>query len=321
MMEISGDDRVALGATGIKIPPMGIGAWAWGDRWIWGYGRGDYSDRDLREAYEVALQGGLDFFDTAEMYGLGQSEKLLGQFMSETGTRPTIATKFVPFPWRLTRSSLPRALKSSLNRLGLDKVDLYQIHLPLPPVPVETWAHALADAVEAGLARAVGASNYSAQQMGRTHATLAERDVVLASNQVHYSLLHREPEHNGVLQLCRDLNVTLIAYSPLEMGILTGKYTPDNPPRQIRRWRYPPDYLREVQPLVQRIREIGEAHGGKTSAQVALNWTLCKGTVPIPGAKNARHVRSNAGAVGWRLTEDEVTELDAVSDEVTRHTR
>ncbi len=314
------DDRVALGATGIEIPPMGIGAWAWGDRWIWGYGRGAYTDRDLREAYEAALEAGIDFFDTAEMYGLGRSEKLLGRFMSETGTRPLIATKFVPFPWRLTRSSLLRALKSSLKRLDLDKVDLYQIHLPLLPVPVETWAHALADAVEADLTRAVGVSNYDAQQMGRTHATLDERGVVLASNQVHYSLLHREPERNGVLPLCRDLNVTLVAYSPLEMGILTGKYTPENPPGQLRRWQYPPNYLREVQPLIQRMQEIGEAHGGRTPAQVALNWTLCKGTVPIPGAKNERHAASNAGAIGWRLTEDEVAELDAVSDEVARRT-
>jgi aryl-alcohol dehydrogenase-like predicted oxidoreductase len=307
------DDRITLGATGIEIPPLGFGCWAWGDRWVWGYGSGGYSDDDLREAYEVSVAAGVDFFDTAEIYGLGRSETLLGEF-ARADTAPIVtATKFVPYPWRLNGASLLRALRASLKRLGLARVDLYQIHVPLPPVPVQVWMHAMAEAVELGLTRAVGVSNYSFSQMGQAHNALQDRGLVLASNQVHYSLLHRDPETDGVLKLCRDLNVTLLAYSPLEMGILTGKYTPDNRPTGSRRHRYPPRYLRRVQPLIERMHEIGDAHGGKSPAQVALNWTICKGTVPIPGAKNARQAASNLQALGWRLTEDEMSELEELA--------
>jgi aryl-alcohol dehydrogenase-like predicted oxidoreductase len=133
---------------------------------------------------------------------------------------------------------------------------------------------------------------------------------------VHYSLLHRAPETNGVLKLCQDLNVTLLAYSPLEMGILTGKYTPDNPPTGSRGHQYKPAYLRRIQPLIERMNEIGRLHDGKSPAQVAINWTICKGTVPIPGAKNARQAISNAGALGWRLTEDEIAELEDLAQRV-----
>ena len=172
--------------------------------------------------------------------------------------------------------------------------------------------NALADAVEEGLTRAVGVSNYNAEQMGQAHNVLAQRGLVLASNQVEYSLLERAPEFNGVLQLCRDLNVTLIAYSPLGMGILTGKYTPDTPPPLGRRLRFNRAFLERVQPLQALMREIGETYE-KTPAQLALNWTICKGAVPIPGAKTARHAEQNAGALGWRLTVEEVRALDEAS--------
>ena len=304
-------ERVSLGTTGIQISSLGTGAWQWGDRGVWGYGKG-YTDEDLRAVYQASLDAGINFFDTAELYGLGRSETLLGQFMRTSGTRPLVATKFIPFPWRLTRGSLVAALRRSLKRLGLDQVDLYQIHHPIPPLAPETWAEALADAVEAGLTRAVGVSNYSPAWMLRAHAALSRRGVPLASNQVQYSLLERGPERSGLLKTCQELNVTLIAYSPLAKGMLTGKYTPGNPPPGPRGNSYR-RFLEPIQPLVELEREIGEAHGGKTPAQVALNWLICKGTVPIPGAKNARQLAENAGALGWRLAESEMAALDAAS--------
>ncbi len=234
--------------------------------------------------------------------------------MRDVGDQVVVATKFFPFPWRWRRAGLLRALRGSLKRLSLDRVDLYQIHWPYPPVPLETWMAGLADAVDAGLARAVGVSNYNPDQTRRAHAALAERGVPLVSNQVQYSLLHREPEHNGLFDVCRELGVTLIAYSPLAMGVLTGKYTPDNPPPGIRGRRYRRDYLAQVQSLIALLREIGEAQGGLTSAQVALNWVICKGAVPIPGAKNADQAQENVGALGWRLSDEEVAALDAASD-------
>jgi len=291
---------------------MGIGTWAWGDQVMWGYGKG-YTDADVRAAFDATVAAGINFFDTAEVYGFGRAEKLLGQFIRESGQSPVVATKFMPFPFWLTKNALRRALRNSLKRLGMSRTDLYQMHFPLPPVPVETWMDAMAEAVEAGFIRAVGVSNYNQAQMGRAHTALAKRGIPLASNQVFYSLLHRDPEFNGVAQLCKDLNITLIAYSPLEKGVLTGKYTPDNPPPGPRKNIYSREYLRKVQPLIEMLRDFGEAHGGKSPAQVALNWTICKGAVPIPGAKNVRQVQSNAGALGWRLTDDEVAALDELS--------
>ncbi|MBN2390381.1 MAG: aldo/keto reductase [Anaerolineae bacterium] len=305
-------ERVKLGNTDIDISPMGIGTWAWGDSVMWGYGK-SYNDADIQAAFDATVAAGINFFDTAEVYGLGRSERLLGGFIRETEQPVVVATKFMPFPFWLTKNALRRELRNSLKRLGMARVDLYQMHFPLPPVPIETWMDAMADAVEAELIRAVGVSNYDMKQMGRAHTALAKRGIPLASNQVFYSLLRRDPEFNGVAQLCKDLNVTLIAYSPLQKGILTGKYTPDNPPPGPRRNTYNREYLQKVQPLIEMLRDFGEAHGGKSPAQVALNWTICKGAVPIPGAKNTRQVLSNAGALGWRLTDDEVAALDELS--------
>ncbi|HOT91884.1 MAG TPA: aldo/keto reductase [Anaerolineae bacterium] len=305
-------ERVILGNTDIAISPMGIGTWAWGDRVMWGYGKG-YTDAEIRVAFDAAVAAGVNFFDTAEVYGLGRSERLLGQFIRESGQSVVVASKFMPFPFWLTKGALRRELRGSLKRLGMTQVDLYQMHFPLPPVPVETWMEAMADAVEAGLVRAVGVSNYNQAQMERAYRALSRRGIHLASNQVFYSLLHRDPEFNGVAQLCRDLNITLIAYSPLEKGILTGKYTPQNPPPGMRKRIYNQEYLQKAQPLLEIMRGIGESHGGKTEAQVALNWLICKGAVPIPGAKNQRQVASNVGALGWRLTDDEVAILDDLS--------
>lgn len=307
---------IQLGQTEVQIPWLGIGTWQWGDKMMWGYGDG-YAVADLRGAFQSALNAGVHFFDTAEVYGMGRSERFLGQFIRESGLeqKVVVATKFFPFPWRLTRRQLLTALRQSLKRLGLPRVDLYQVHWPSPPVPVERWAEALAEAVEAGLTRAVGVSNYNAAQLRAAHAVLAQRGIPLASNQVHYSLLHREPERDGVLAACRELGVTLIAYSPLEKGVLTGKYTPEHPLSGLRGGMYN-RRLTAVQPLIARLQEIGAAHGGKTPAQVALNWLICKGTVPIPGAKNTRHVESNLGALSWRLTPEEVVALDAASDQI-----
>ena len=209
-------------------------------------------------------------------------------------------------------------MRASLDRLGLKQVDLYQIHFPFPPMPIETWMDGLADAVQAGFVRAVGVSNCSVEQMRRAHVALAKRGVVLASNQVEYSLLHRAPERNGLMQACREMNVTLIAYSPIRKGVLSGKYTPENRPTgTFRRSLANRDYLARIQPLITLLREIGQAHGGKTPSQVALNWVMCKGALPIPGAKNIRQAQENAGALGWQLAESELTTLDAASDKVT----
>ena len=314
-MNLSSSETIQLGKTGIRVPPLGAGTWQWGDSTFWGYGK-SYAEDQIRAAFDASLAAGIDFFDTAEMYGQGRSERFLGRFIDGSGSRPVIATKFMPWPWRLGKGALLAALRASLARLGLAQVDLYQIHWPMPPVSLETWGDALADAVAAGLTKAVGVSNFNTDQMRRVHAALARRGTPLASNQVEFSLLHRAPERSGLHQACRELGVTLIAYSPLAKGMLTGKYTPANPPPGLRGRRYRRDALIGIQPLIGLLREIGQAHGDRTPSQVALNWVICKDALPIPGAKNARQAQDNAGALGWRLSEDEVAALDGASVEL-----
>lgn len=305
------------GALGdLNISPIGIGAWAWGDRLFWGYGRGRYTDNDLEASFQAALMGGINWFDTAEIYGSGRSEKLLGQFIRNTNHTVMVATKFFPYPYRLRRGALVKALRNSLTRLGLHQVDLYQIHWPAPPVAIRTWMNALADVVESGLAKAVGVSNYNCVQTQLAHNILGERGVKLVSNQVEYSLIQRRNEYNGLLETCHELGITVIAYSPLGMGMLTGKYTPDNLPSGVRSLRYRRRFLTRVQPLVSLMREIGEHHGGRTPAQVALNWVIFKGAVPIPGAKNAQQAEENSSSMEWKLSVDEVAELEQAASMV-----
>ncbi len=307
---------IRLGKTEILLPPLGVGTWQWGDTMVWGYGKG-YSEADLRAAFEASVQRGVTFFDTAEVYGFGRSERFLGQFIRESTYPVVVATKFFPYPYRLSAKSLSRALQGSLRRLGLPRIDLYQIHWYTPLLSIEALGNALADAVEAGLVRAVGVSNYSRTQMEQMYRVLERRGVPLASNQVKYNLIERDVETNGILQACRDLGVTLIAYSPLAMGVLTGRYTAQNPPPGTRGRLYRRDFLARLEPLLARMRAIGESHGDKTPAQVALNWLILQGTLPIPGAKNARHAAANAGALGWSLTEDECAELEELSRQAT----
>ncbi len=307
---------VNLGKTDIEIPPLGAGTWQWGDRTLWGYGRG-YGSSDAEAAYLASIEAGITFIDTAEVYGSGLSERLLGQFLTNTSDRAlNVATKFMPFPWRWGKGALLRALRNSLKRLNLKRVDLYQIHWPFPPISVETWAEALAEAVQQGLTRAVGVSNYNESQMRRAYSTLAKHGIPLASNQVSYSLIDRAVEYNGLLAACKELEITLIAYSPLGKGALTGKYSPDRLPPGLRARRYNRALFEKIEPLIRKMRQLGRDHGEKTIPQVALNWLICKGTIPIAGAKNARQARDNAGALGWTLNEDEVAVLDDLSKRV-----
>ncbi len=304
-----------LGPNGPQIGVLGIGTMAWGARLLWGYGR-DFTDLDLRAAFEIALSAGITFCDTAEVYARGLSERLLGQFVNEAEADVVVATKYFPFPWRFGRRRVIKALRGSLERLDMEQLDLYQIHWPVPFVSIETLMEGLADAVEEGLTRTVGVSNYNLEQMKRAQEALARRGVPLASNQVQYSLIHRQPETSGLLDACHELGVTLIAYSPLAQGVLTGKYGPDNRPPGMRRRLYNRELLARVQPLIGLMREIGGTHGDRTPAQVALNWVIAKGALPIPGAKNARQAGENVGAMGWSLTQDEVAALDAAAQEL-----
>jgi aryl-alcohol dehydrogenase-like predicted oxidoreductase len=297
------------------VARIGAGTWQWGDRLgYWGYGR-EYTAADVSAAYRAARAAGVTLFDTAEVYGLGRSERMLGEFAAAEGpvnSPPVIATKFFPFPWRLSRKQLRRALRNSLRRLGAAKTDLYQTHFPLPPRSVSAWVDEIGAAVEEGLVKAVGVSNYGAESLRRAHETLARRGIPLASDQVGYSLLNRKPERNGVIDACRELGVTVIAYGPLGEGVLTGKYETRNLPLR-RRVKMTVRRLPVRTQFIGLMREIGESHGGATPAQVALNWCCAKGAVPIAGIKTAAQAEDNFAALRWELAADEVTALDEAS--------
>ncbi|HTF59399.1 MAG TPA: aldo/keto reductase [Actinomycetes bacterium] len=309
-------ERIRLGRSDLKVPRLGVGAMTWGSpsgRSRWGpaklaYG-GTPGPEEERRAFEASLAAGADLFDTAAMYSGGASERRLGELAQ--GRSVVIATKFPP-GWLSKAEVFPEALDQSLARLRRSTIDLYQHHFPSRRVSIPVLMGLMADAVQAGKVRAIGVSNYSAAQLRTAHAALAERGVPLASNQVEYSLLHRAPEVNGVLDACRELGIMLIAYQPLAMGVLTGKYRPGDKPRGIRRYGryYRGDGLQKVQPVVTLLREIGERHS-KAPAQVALRWLIQQENVlPIPGAKNRRQAASNAEALSFSLVDAEVETLD-----------
>jgi aryl-alcohol dehydrogenase-like predicted oxidoreductase len=305
-------ELIQLGHNGPQIPAVGVGCWAWGDTFSWGYGL-SYGKEETYGAFKASVAEGLTFFDTAEIYGFGRSELLLGEFIAESNSEVIVASKCFPYPWRISAKTLKSALARSLKRLGIPQVHLYQMHWPFGLVNIEAWMDAMADLVEAGLVCQVGISNYSPQLTERAFRALERRGLHLASNQIKFSLLARNAERYGLLQLCRDLGVTVIAYSPIAQGLLTGKYSPQHPPPPQRRGIAS---LTRISPLLDELLRIGLEHSDRTQTQVALNWCIAKGTLPIPGAKNERQAKENAGALGWSLTGAQIARLDELSDQL-----
>jgi aryl-alcohol dehydrogenase-like predicted oxidoreductase len=286
---------------------------AWGDTLFWNYGK-EYGSAELREAFEASIAAGVTFFDTAEIYGMGLSEELLGEFVQQSGQSIAIATKYGPMLWRTGAQSVADALTASLKRLNVDQVALYQVHWPFTfLMSQQTLMNALADEVQRGRIEAVGVSNYSAAQMREARQLLAARGVRLATNQVRYSLLARQVEHQGITAAAKELGVTILAYSPLAQGLLTGKYTVDSYKQPTGARRIDPQFnrrgLEKIAPVLALLREFGDRYD-RTPAQVALNWLIAQGNViPIPGAKTAQQAQQNAGALGWQLQPDEVAHL------------
>jgi len=259
------------------------------------------------------------------VYGQGLSEEYVGQFVRASGaTRFQVATKVAPLPWRLTSASVVDACRASLARTQLRSLALYIQHWPgfaLNAWSNDAYLEGLAQCQTLGLTQTVGVSNFNARRTRDAARTLAARGAPLSSNQVQYSLLYRAPERNGVLDACREAGVTLVAYSPLAQGLLTGKYSGAGAakPAGARALLFTESRTRSLDAMLSLMRELGAAHAGadgvaKTPAQVALNWCICKGTLPIPGVKNAAQAAEAAGARGWRLSAEAVAALDKAAD-------
>ncbi len=299
-----------LNVAGESISVIGLGAWQFGSR-EWGYGP-DYDTRVAPDIVERALELGINLFDTAEVYGSGRSEEILGRALTGRRDRAFIATKFMPvlpLPGRVERSA-----RASLVRLGVDRIDLYQQHWPNPIFPMRFPVRGLRRVLDRALARHVGVSNHSLARWQKAERLLGRP---ILSNQVPFNLVQRRPRRRLVPWAAAHDRI-VIAYSPLAQGLLSGKYHPGNPPTGSRA-RNPLNPLASATNLdraaglLEALREIGAGYGA-TPAQVALAWVISHpSTVAIPGARTAEQVSENAAAADLLLTSDELERLNETS--------
>jgi pyridoxine 4-dehydrogenase len=309
----------------LSLPSMGCGTWAWGNRLLWGYD--ESMDEELKSVFDLCVSKGVTLFDTGDSYGTGRlngrSESLLGKFArSYVGVNAEnicLATKLAPYPWRWGRRAMIRAAEASAQRLGRN-IDLVQMHWSTAnyaPFQEEGLLDGLADLYERGLVKGVGLSNYGTKRLQQVYRRFRDRGVPITSLQVQYSLLSTYlVTELGVKDVCDELGIKLIAYSPLALGLLTGKYNENNLPAGIRR-NLCKQILPGAKPLLDCLTDIANARS-KTMSQVALNWCMAKGAIPIPGAKTVAQAENNLGAIGWSLDANEVAELDRAAARVSK---
>lgn len=310
----------SLGRTGIEITPVGLGVMQFaGGSGIFRLMFPPISQEAMNDIVQAALDGGINWFDTAEAYGGGRSEQGLANALKaadQTDNDVIVATKWRPF--LRTAGNIPNTIADRQCHLSGYTIDLYQIHQPYSFSSTEAEMQAMADLVETGKIRSVGVSNFNAEQMRRAHASLTKRGLPLASNQVEYNLLNRQIESNGILEAAKELGITIIAWSPLASGLLTGKFHQD--PDKLRQTpigrrfmlRRNIDRSRQLISALEDITADREA----TPAQVALNWLIhAQGEtiVAIPGASKVYHAEQSAGAMKFRLDEEEMERIDQLS--------
>jgi aryl-alcohol dehydrogenase-like predicted oxidoreductase len=317
-----------LGATDIEITALGHGCWQ--------LGRGgsamarawdEVSQPDANAIIAAALAGGISWFDTAEIYGNGTSEKALSEALAAAQVKPgavTVASKW--WPLARTARSIEATIDTRLSCLSPYPIDLYQVHQPFSFSSVPAQMKAMARILKAGKVRSIGVSNFSARAMERAHAVLASEGIALASNQVLFNLLHRKIETSGTLAAAKRLGITIIAYSPLAQGVLTGRFHEDpTAARRVSGMRrmlnnLGPAGLARSLPLIDELRSIGRAHGA-SAAQVALAWTVTfhgDTVVAIPGATKVTQAEQSAGALRLELSDAEKTRIDELSRAAAR---
>lgn len=317
-----------LGRTGIQVSAIGLGCWQFsqgkgltGSMW-------SVLDQDsIDSVVGAALEVGVNWFDTAEAYGDGRSEVALSTALRNLGVAPgtvVVATKWLPI--LRTAANISRTIDARLACLQGYAVDLYQVHIPWSLSSIQSQMRAMADLVRDKKIRSVGVSNFSARQMETASKALQRENLLLASNQVLVNLLDRRIERNGLLEAARQAGITLIAYSPLAQGLLSGKYHLNaDETRSLpwgRRSRLSPasrafriNSLVRTKPLIDLLHAIGESHGASV-AQVALAWLVTyygETVVAIPGASNPTQATDNAAAMDLRLTESELGRIDEMS--------
>lgn len=320
----SKSSRITHGKTGIAVTPIGLGTWqfAGGHKGISGLYWPEIPFQTALEIVAKALALGINWFDTAESYGFGRSEAMLSRALHECGVKNgevVIVDKWWPF--LRTASSLRETIDNRLRALDGYGIDLYLIHQPVSLSSIPSQMNALADLVEAEKIRAAGVSNFCLAKMRSAYKALKARGISLAANQVKYNLLDRRIESNGVLEAAQELGISIIAWSPLEQGMLTGKYHDDPSLMSSMSWLRRQMFgftgagLRKSRPLIEGLRRISHKHKASLS-QVALSWltNFHKGTIiTIAGASKPAQIEDNAKALGLKLTGDEMAEIDELS--------
>jgi aryl-alcohol dehydrogenase-like predicted oxidoreductase len=321
MSEQSNSKR-PLGQTGYMITPIGLGVMQFsGGSGMFKMVFPDLPQAEMTDIVKTALDGGINWFDTAEMYGRGKSEQALANALHELGKddqEVIIGTKW--FPIFRTASNIPRTIEDRIKYLDGYTIDLYMVHQPWSFSSPEKEMDAMADLVEEGKIRSVGVSNFNLDQMTRAHKALEKRGLTLAVNQVQYSLLHRKIETDGVLEAAKDLGITIVAWSPLARGILAAKYytdpeSYDNLP--IGRKMMMRDKIKESTAVAAELTAIAEKYQ-VSPAQVALNWLINfhgETVVAIPGASKVYQAAEGAGAMQFNLSDEELAKLDELSKE------
>jgi aryl-alcohol dehydrogenase-like predicted oxidoreductase len=311
-----------LGKSDQKISPIGLGCWQFSKS---GNFAGKYwpflQDDVIRDIVRISLEGGINWFDTAEMYGKGVSEKMLAKSLVDLGLKPgdvIIATKWSPM-FR-TASNILKTIDERLSCLNPFPIDLYQVHNPYGFSSEVKEMEAMAKLVRDKKVQYVGVSNFSAKKMRSAWETLQKSGISLISNQVRFSLLSREIETNGILDMAKELRITIIAYSPLAQGLVTGKFH-DNPELiqnlGFRKHSAPfkPKGLEKSRPIIELVKKLALKYDA-TPSQIALNWLINfhgDTVVAIPGATKAKHAEENTGAMKFRLSEDDMKMLDKAS--------
>ena len=298
-----------LDVAGVRLSAVGLGTWQFGSR-EWGYGP-VYDQGIAPEVVVSSLDAGVNLFDTAEIYGFGRSERILGQALAERRDEAFIATKL--FPIAPVDPIVTRRAHLSARRLGIEVIDLYQVHWPNPAFSLSATMKSLARLQREGLIRHVGVSNFSLDRWRRAEELLG---APVLSNQVRYNLIDRRIERE-VLPWAQEHDRLVLAYSPLQQGLLSAHYGPDNIPKGIRSNTpaFLPENLRRGEHLFEVLRRVADGHQA-SAAQVALAWCLRRpNVVVIPGASSVAQAESNAAAADLELTDDEDAELTAASDD------
>lgn len=309
-----------LGKTSISVTPIGLGMMEFaGGGGLLGAAFPTISQEEKNATVRAGLEGGINWFDTAELYGLGVSEASLAKALKAAEKGPqevVVATKW--WPLLRTARNIPRTIDERLRFLDGYRIGLYMVHQPFSLSSPEAEMDAMADLVEAGKIQSVGVSNYNVSRMRRAQARLQQHGLPLAANQVLYSLLERGIEQDGILETAQELGVTIIAYTPLASGLLSGKYhkNPELLKQKNRFWRTRLQArLESSRSLVQALEVIGERYQA-TPAQVALNWVIHfhgASIVTIPGVTRVQQAVESAGALKFKLSADELGQLDELS--------